>query len=120
MHCALVYGRMGRLQEAESAHLFTASGPDAKSVAHANLARFYLSQGRWKDAKVQCEHAVEKETFPAKRALRRGQMLVELYQWDREKLLEARDQFILALELQPSFKAAQDSLARLNQMMDSE
>ena len=116
-HCAIAYSRMGRLQEAEAAHLFAASGKRAQPIAHANLAQFYLTQGRWRDAKLQFEQAIGKEKIPASRALRTGQMLMQLYPWDRDKLEEARDRFEEALELQPSFRQAEQWLARVNRLL---
>jgi len=117
-HCAIAYGRMGRLKEAEAAYLSAAADPESRTTAHANLARFYLAQGRWREAKEQFTLSVDAESVPARRALARGRMLVELYPADREKLLEAKARFEEALALQPSFGDAREWLALVSRTLD--
>ena len=87
------------------------------AIAHANLGRFYLSQGRWSDAKYHFEMAVKAEKLPANKAFRRGHMLVRLYPTNRKKLLQAKAQFEKALELQPSHAAARQWLTRVNRAL---
>jgi Tfp pilus assembly protein PilF len=86
-------------------------------MAHVNLALFYLEQGRWRDAKTHFEKAVEAEKQPVKRAWLKGQMRFRLYPSDREKLLEAKVYFEQALELQPSYAPARQSLAVVNRIL---
>jgi tetratricopeptide (TPR) repeat protein len=116
-HCAVAYSRQGRLQEAERAYLFGTKKRAVRAIAHANLARFYLEQNRWTDAKKQFELAVEAEKLPANRAFRQGHMLVRLYPRDRAKLLEAKALFEESLEIQPSFAPARQWLARVDQAL---
>jgi tetratricopeptide (TPR) repeat protein len=117
MHCGVAYARQGRLREAEVAHRAATAGELAKPAAHANLARFYLGQDRWAEARSELESAIRKEPFPARRALRTGEMLVLLYPSDRARLLEARQQFETALELQPALGQAKVWLTRVNQLL---
>ena len=116
-HCAVAYSQLGRLAEAERAYLFGTTQKAVRAIAHANLARFYLDQGRWSDAKKHFEMAVKAERLPANRAFRKGHMLVRLYPRDREKLLEAKALFEEALAIQPSFAPARQWLARVNRVL---
>jgi tetratricopeptide (TPR) repeat protein len=116
-HCAVAYSQLGRHEEAERAYLFGTKQRTVKAMAHANLARFYLDRGRWQDAREQFEAAIAAETLPANQAYRRGHMLVRLYPRDRQKLLEAKAQFELALELQPAFGPARQWLSRVNRSL---
>ena len=116
-HCAVAYGRLGRLKEAERAYLFGTSQKAVRAMAHANLARFYLEQGRWTDAKKHFELAVKAESLPANRAFRQGHMLVRLYPRDRARLLEAKTLFEESLAIQPSFAPSRQWLARVNQAL---
>jgi len=116
-HCAIAYSQLGRHEEAERAYLFGTGQRSVKAMAHANLARFYLDRGRRQDARKQFEAAIAAETLPANKAYRRGHMLVRLYPRDRQKLLEAKAQFELALELQPAFGPARQWLSRVNRSL---
>jgi tetratricopeptide (TPR) repeat protein len=116
-HCAIAYTQLGRYDDAERAYLAATRGWEAQSAMFANLAQFYLRQGRWQDAMIQFERAIEEEDIPAVKAYRRGQMLVLLYPRDRQKLLEARSYFAEALRLQPRLTAAQQWLDRLDQVL---
>jgi tetratricopeptide (TPR) repeat protein len=116
-HCAIAYSQLGRHEEAERAYLFGTKQRSVKAMAHANLARFYLDRGRRQDAREHFEAAIAAETLPANKAYRRGHMLVRLYPRDRQKLLEAKAQFELALELQPAFGPARQWLSRVNRSL---
>jgi tetratricopeptide (TPR) repeat protein len=116
-HCASAYSYSGRLNEAEQAYLVGTKFWSSRSLAHSNLAQHYMRQGRWDDAKIQYEKAVEVEKNPADKAYKMGYMLVHLYPNDREKLMEARGYFEEALHLQPRLRDAQSWLNRLNQAL---
>lgn len=119
LHCATAYGRVGRPEEAEQAYLkATEAKTFVRAVAHANLARYYLRQDRWIEAKLHFEQAAEAEVLPANRAFRLGHMLVRLYPDDRAKLLEAKQQFEYALELQPAFAPARHWLLRVERTLE--
>jgi tetratricopeptide (TPR) repeat protein len=64
-HCAVAYGRLGRLKEAERAYLFGTTQEAVRAIAHANLARFYLQQGRWTDARKHFELQARPHARPA-------------------------------------------------------
>jgi tetratricopeptide (TPR) repeat protein len=116
-HCASAYSYSGRFEEAEKAYLVGTKHKASRGMAHSNLAQHYMRQGRWDDAKIQFEKAVEAEKRPADKAYRKGYMLVHLYTNDRAKLMEARDYFEEALLLQPRLRDAQSWLNRLNQAL---
>jgi tetratricopeptide (TPR) repeat protein len=116
-HCAVAYSQLGRHEEAERAYLFGTRDREVRAMAHANLARYYLDRGRWQDARKHFEAAIAAETLPANKAYRRGHMLVRLYPRDRQKLLEAKAQFELALELQPAFGPARQWLSQVNRIL---
>jgi len=116
-HCASAYSYSGRHEEAEQAYLVGTQYKSSRSLAHSNLAQHYMRQGRWQDAKIQFEMAIEVEENPADKAYHTGYMLVHLYTNDRDKLLEARGYFEEALRLQPRLRTAQSWLNRLNQAL---
>jgi tetratricopeptide (TPR) repeat protein len=108
----------GPLREAEEAYLRAVSN-EGHGRPSVRTCAFLPVQGRWRDAREHFELSVEAEAVPARRALTRGQMLVELYPLDRDKLLEARARFEEALALQPSFGQAQQWLAIVNRALDT-
>ncbi len=112
-HCAIAYSLLGRKEDTERAFLSAAGGDSADPVIIANLAQYYLREGRREDAARQFARAVQAEHDPALQAYRRGEMLVFLYPSNRQKLLQARSHFAEAVRLQPRLGAAQ---ARLNQL----
>jgi tetratricopeptide (TPR) repeat protein len=112
-HCAIAYSLLGRNEDAERAFLAATRRTSADPVIISNLAQFYLRQGRREDAARQFERAIEREHDPALQAYRRGEMLVFLYPRDRQKLLEALNQFREAVRLKPRLAVAQ---ARLDQL----
>ena len=116
-HCASAFSYSGRQDEAEQAYMVGTQYESSRKLAHSNLAQHYMRQGRWQDAKVQFEKAIEVEKNPADKAYYSGYMLVHLYTNDREKLLEARAYFEEALRLQPRLRDAQSWLNRLNQAL---
>jgi tetratricopeptide (TPR) repeat protein len=119
-NCALAYIRAGRKEDAEQAYLVGTTGDDSKTVAHSSLARLYLGQGHWQEAKLHFEQAIEAEKNPASRAFREGYMIVWLYPRDRDKLIEAKAKFEQSLELQPAFTPARRWLARVNRALGSQ
>ena len=116
-HCATAYSYSGRLEEAERAYLEGTRHEESGRLARSNLALHYLRHGRWQDAKIQFEKAVEVEKDPANKAYYTGYMLVHLYTSDHEKLREARGYFEEALRLQPRLVIAQSWLNRVNQAL---
>ena len=116
-HCASAFSYSGRLDEAEQAYLVGTKHLSSRRLAHSNLAQHYMRQGRWDDAKIQFEKAVEVEENPANKAYHTGYMLVHLYTNDREKLRDARGYFEEALRLQPRMRFAQSWLNKLNQAL---
>jgi len=76
-----------------------------------------MRQGRWDDAKIQLEKAVDVEKNPGIKAYRTGIMLVHLYTNDSEKLLQARGFFDEVLRSEPRNFQAQSWLNRLNQAL---
>lgn len=116
-HCASAYSYLGHLDKAEQAYLVGTQYLQSRKLAHSNLAQHYMRQGRWEDAKIQFEKAVEVEENPADKAYRTGYMLVHLYTNDREKLQEARGYFEEALRLEPGMRSAQGWLKLVNQAL---
>ncbi len=116
-HCASAFSYSGRLDEAVQAYLVGTQYKSSRRLAHSNLAQHHMRQGRWDDAKIQFEMAIEVEDNPANKAYHTGYMLVHLYTNDREKLLEARAYFEEALRLQPRLRNTQMWLNRLNQAL---
>ena len=114
-HCASALSYSGRLDEAEQAYLEGTEHLNSRRLAHSNLAQHYMRQGRWDDAKIQFEKAVEVEESPASKAYYTGRMLAHLYTNDPEKLREARGYFEEALRLQPRMPSAQSWLNQLDQ-----
>lgn len=114
MHCAIAYGRLRDHKKAEQAYLRATRERVVAPMAHANLARFYLGHGRRNSAAKHFALAVDAESLPANQAWRRGNMLVNLYPRDREKLLEAKAHFEEALRLQPASGRARQSLRQVN------
>jgi hypothetical protein len=70
-HCAIAYAQLRRNDDAERAYLAATRSKGAQSAMHANLAQFYLRQGRRQDAMQQFERAMEAENVPAMRTARR-------------------------------------------------
>ena len=116
-HCASAFSYSGRHDEAVQAYLVGTQYESSRSLAHSNLAQHYMRQGRWQEAKIQFEMAIEVEKKPADKAYKTGYMLVHLYTNEREKLLEARAYFEEALRLQPRLSTAQSWLNRVNQAL---
>ena len=115
-HCAVAYSHLGRNVDAERAFLAAASTSTEPGI-HGNLAQFYLRQGRREDAMRQFELTIKAEKNPALRAYRNGEMMVFLYPDNRQKLLEARNYFSVAVKLQPRLVAAQVWLDRIDQVL---
>jgi tetratricopeptide (TPR) repeat protein len=116
-HCASAFSYSGRHDEAEQAYLVGTQFKGSRRLAHSNLAQHYMRQGRWDDAKIQFEKAVEVEKNPANKAHFTGYMLVHLYPSNREMLMEARSYFEEALRLQPHLDIAQTWLNRVTQAL---
>jgi protein O-mannosyl-transferase len=119
LHCASALSYSGRLTEAERLYMAAISIESSRRMAHSNLAQHYLRQGRWDEAKIQFEKAIEAEKDPARKAYSTGYMLAHLYPRDREKLLEARAYFEEALAMQPHIRKAQSWLDRINAALET-
>ena len=117
-HCATAYSQVGRIEEAERAYIHATRKRHSRTVGHANLARFYLRQGRRAEAKEHFELAVSTEEEPANRAYRKGFLITQLYPGDRAMLVKAKNHFEEALALQPHHKKARKWLARVNQELN--
>lgn len=118
VHCGTAYAMSGDAQRAEQAFLDAAGKRNSRTIAHSNLARLYLTQGRRDEARAQFELAVESERNPATRAYREGLMLVRLYPEDRARLLEAQAHFEEALRLQPRLELAISALEQVERELE--
>jgi tetratricopeptide (TPR) repeat protein len=118
INCGIAYGRVGRNSEAEQALLNATHQNSTMTSAHAYVARFYLRQGRRDEAREHFELAINKESNPAMRSFRKGELLVMLHRKDREKLIEAREHFEHALRLEPYMAPAQRWLERVDRALD--
>jgi len=116
-NCAIAYMALGRKNDAGRAFERAAKSESAAPVMIANLARFYLGEGRRDEAMTQYQRAVDAEVEPGHRAFRRGEMLVLLYPRDRDRLIEARAHFAEAVRLQPQLAEAQVWLNRLDRAL---
>jgi tetratricopeptide (TPR) repeat protein len=117
VHCATAYGRMDRHEDAVSAYLFATTQAKSRTVAHENLAKYYIRLGQWQNAKKHFILAAKTESDPAMRAFKQGYMLVQLYPRNRARLIEARVQFETALRLQPNLPNAHKWLMRVNERL---
>ncbi|MEJ8566451.1 hypothetical protein [Elongatibacter sediminis] len=99
--CAIAYALSGQVARAERAFINATLNNKGKALAHANLARFYLRNGRQDDARTQLEAAIEAEREPARIAFREGELRVLLQRGDRARMIEARKWFEEALRLDP-------------------
>lgn len=114
-HCGIALAALDRIDDAERAYLRGTVGLNSRTLAHYNLARLYLGQGRWDDAKAQFEKAVQTERQPAYKANYAGAMLMYLYPGSMEKREQAVRFFELALELEPELDMAKVWLDRIEQ-----
>jgi tetratricopeptide (TPR) repeat protein len=117
VHCAAAYGRIDRHEDAVSAYLFATTQSKSRTVAHENLAKYYIRQGQWQNAKRHFELAARTESDPAMKAFRQGYMLTQLYPRNRAMLLQAKAQFETALRLQPNLPNARKWLTRVNKRL---
>lgn len=116
-HCGVAYGHAGMIEKAEEAYSIAARSERISATAHANLARLYLRQNRRSEAAEHLRLAVETEQDPARRAYRRGIMIVRLYPADRARLLEAREHFAEAVRLQPQMSSARQWVQRIDEFL---
>jgi tetratricopeptide (TPR) repeat protein len=116
-HCGIGYGQVGMTEKAIQAYSNAIGNEKVRATAHANLARLYLSQNRRSKAAEHLQLAVEAERDPARRAYRKGIMMVRLYPSDRARLLEAREHFAEAVRLQPQMAPARQWLQRIDEFL---
>jgi tetratricopeptide (TPR) repeat protein len=119
LHCGMIYAQRGRFDDAEHAYLAVTEEGDHRASAHSNLALLYLKQGRFAEAVLQFEHAIEKEPSPAVKAMRRGIQLANLYPRDPAMLARARDHFNEAYRIQPMLGAARNLALRMDEMLST-
>jgi len=115
--CATVYDLAGRSGEAEGLLLQFVEAGRAKSFMYFTLAGIYLRHGRRSEAQRQFERGIATEQVPSHRELLTGIMLARLHPHDREKLLEAREHYLEAIELQPQFFQARQALNELDKTL---
>jgi tetratricopeptide (TPR) repeat protein len=118
-HCAIAYGRLGQDDKAEREYRRALADDASRTVAHANLARYYLRVGRRNEAEEHFQLAVETEQDPARRAYRAGLMLARLHPSNRARLLEAKAHFEEALRLQPQMASARQWLGEIERFLAS-
>ena len=118
--CGLVYGQVGRIDDAERSFLLALNKQEIKASTHNNLANMYLHLGRRSDAQKHFELAVDTERNSALREYRKSYMLTKLYPSDRARLLEAKTHLEQALQLQPQLVAARQLLQQLNEKLGSD
>jgi tetratricopeptide (TPR) repeat protein len=119
LHCGMIYAQRGRFEDAEQAYLSVTEEGDHRASAHSNLARLYLQQGRFREAVLQFEYAIEKEPSPAVKAMRRGIQLANLYPRDPAMLARARDYFNEAYEIQPMLMIARNLAQRMDETLST-
>lgn len=117
-HCGTIYTRLKRFDDAERTYLqATADKPDA--AVSTQLALLYLDHGRWREAALQFQRAIERETNPAIKNMLQGLMLANLYPREPERLAQAREHFEEAYSLDSRLKAAKTWVERLTRALEA-
>jgi len=116
--CGTAYGHSGRIEMAERSFFRAMEARPKFADSYFTLASLYTFLGRKTEAREYYDKAIEVERNPAYKAFRTGFKLIQLYPTDRDKLLEARNQFETALELQPQLFLARQELALVNEQLD--
>jgi tetratricopeptide (TPR) repeat protein len=117
--CGSAYGKAGRYRDAERAYLEVES-PSLRVFAIFNLGVMQLQIGRRAEAEARFAEAIALETKPFLRSYFRALSLVQMHPNDRQRLLEARDLFQQALELQPQHIDSRRELEALNRKLGGE
>jgi tetratricopeptide (TPR) repeat protein len=117
--CGMAYAQTGRIEMAERSFFIAMEVKPKFADPYFTLASLYTFLGRKAEARTYYDKAIEVERNPAYKAFRTGFKLIQLYPTDREKLLEARNQFETALALQPQLFLARQELALVNEQLES-
>jgi tetratricopeptide (TPR) repeat protein len=117
--CGMAYAHSARIEMAERSFFRAMEIKPKFADSYFTLASLYTFLGRRTEARTYYDKAIEVERNPAYKAFRTGFKLIQLYPTDREKLLEARNQFETALALQPQLFLARQELALVNEQLES-
>lgn len=115
--CANTLVSAGRFEQAELEFKRILEKRPLNARTHFDLARMYAQQKRRAEARGHYKIAIKREMLPYLREFMTAMMLMELYPYDRQRLLQAREHLEFALELQPRSEPVQEAMRVVNQKL---